>query len=109
MKMNMKDVETAFRDYWKIAEHYGKQIELDKLKEECGELVDAIREHETMKTSGALEHMQEECADVLLCIAHIGYLTGGTTRILYHVRMKIERQFKRMSAEAREAVRRRIE
>lgn len=109
MKIKTKDIETAFRGYWKIAEHYGKQIELDKLKEECGELVDAIKEDETMKTSKSLEHLWEECADVLLCIAHIGYLTGGTARILYHVRMKIERQFKRMSAEASEAVRRRIE
>lgn len=107
--MNIEEAIGNFDGFEEIAKHYGKDIELEKLKEECKELILAVEDYQIDGTEKTLDHLWEECGDVLLCIAHIGFLTHGTMQMTEWVRSKIERQKKRMSREASRATRNAIE
>lgn len=107
--MNIEEAIANFEGFEDIAKHYGIDIELGKLMEECKELVNAVEDYTIDGTDKTLDHLWEECGDVLLCIAHIGFLTHGTMQITEWVKKKIERQKRRMSKEASRATRNAIE
>lgn len=49
-----------------IFNHFGEEAQLEKLKEEVNEFIEAVQ-------SGDIAHMEEEYADVMVCMAQFMY------------------------------------
>lgn len=76
-----------------IAMFYGNKNQYDKLKEELGELIEAIDEDN-------LEHIAEEIADVEIMLEQIKYLSNLYETVKLQKEYKIMRQLQRVHKEA---------
>lgn len=82
----------------KIADHYGKESQLDILQEECAELVQAVSKY---RRGGSYHLIMEEMADVKIMIEQIEYLNSDTeNQLISQIREgKLDRQIKRIREE----------
>lgn len=85
------------RDIYFIADHYGTLGQLNKTKEECQELIDAIAGYLENRESRA--HIAEEIADVKVMLTQIEYLLHSEYEVEGMMRYKVDRQLKRIEAE----------
>lgn len=51
-----------------ILDHYGKEGQLWKLQEECGELIEAVNEMKQFECEQTVKHYIEELADVTIMV-----------------------------------------
>lgn len=58
-----------------IFNHFGEEAQLEKLKEEVNEFIEAVQ-------SGDVAHMEEEYADVMVCMAQFMYGKGLSESIV---------------------------
>lgn len=73
-----------------IADHYGKEHQLEKCKEELGELIEALG-------GSSNTHIVKEIADVEIMISQIKYLRDiPTKRVDFVKKYKIQRQLQRI-------------
>ena len=73
-----------------IRHHYGREIILNKCKEELQELIDAINKND-------YENVHEEVADVYNILSHIkAYYNIAEYEIVERQKYKAKRQLKRM-------------
>lgn len=79
-----------------IAEHYGKDHQLLKMSEECGELSTAIARFILKPTNETYENLVEEMADVKIMIRQMEHLLGVEDEVVNTQVKKIMRQLKRM-------------
>lgn len=80
-----------------IADHYGKEKQLDMLQEECAELIQAISKY---KRNGSTQKIIEEIADVKIMIEQIEYLLLCGNDVDKIKEIKLERQIERIESEA---------
>lgn len=92
-KMNSQDA-TALKS---IADHYGKESQLIKLQEECGELWGAI--HSYVKDAFPPCFIAEEIADVSIMIDQVIYLMGLEDEVDEQITYKLRRQIERIKNE----------
>lgn len=91
-------------DVKRIADHYGLDVEYDKLIEEMDELKEAMETwgggSRNVSEGEALDGMAEETADVEICLHHIKHLMGKEFRaqVADYRKQKIARQLERMEA-----------
>ena len=85
------------RDIYFIADHYGTLGQLNKTKEECQELIDAIDGYLHKQDSRA--HIAEEIADVRVMLMQLEYLLDIEPEVEVMMRYKVDRQLKRIEAE----------
>lgn len=76
-----------------IADHYGKEKQLDMLIEECAELIQAISKYNRGKSFNCVA---EEIADVEIMIEQIKYLFLCGEDVAKIKEQKIDRQIKRI-------------
>lgn len=100
-----EDIELTMKAS-QIIEHYGIQNQMDKLKEECAELIAAVIRCDIADDSGGvnqelLDHAYEETADVILVLEQIvGAMSAKAGRKLAQIAMaKADRQLKRIEEE----------
>lgn len=78
-------------------EHFGTSVELDKAKEECGELIEQI---ELAKEGAAsLENIIDEIADVKVMLAQLEIIFDCSGAVEDRVEYKINRQMERIEKE----------
>lgn len=75
-----------------IANHYGKEHQLEKCKEELNELIEAIDSKDE-------ESVKEEIADVEIMINQVKYLMCAERLVELYKDYKIQRQFIRIAKE----------
>lgn len=85
------------RDIYFIADHYGTLSQLNKTKEECQELIDAIDGYLHKQDSRA--HIAEEIADVKIMLIQLEYLLHSEYEVEGMMKKKVDRQLKRIEAE----------
>lgn len=90
MNQIRKDIET-------IADHYGPEHQLEKLKEELRELISAVSDIQLGFTQERADHLAEEIVDVEIMIAQIKVLIPTVEHLNYGWKlMKIGRQLNRI-------------
>lgn len=82
-----------------IADHYGKDHQLLKFAEECGELQTAIARFILNPTEENYENLVEEIADVEIMCEQNKYLLGAEKEVNSIQAWKIDRQLKRMETD----------
>ena len=82
-----------------IADHYGKNHQLLKMAEECGELQTAIARYILNPTEENYRNLVEEIADVQIMCAQNVYLLDADDEATSIRAMKLDRQLKRMENE----------
>lgn len=83
----------------KIAERYGRFIEMNKLKEELTELkVEADIATRSVPTRPQ-DNMWSEMADVINCILHVAMQWDKVDEVLKEMDRKLDRQIERMENE----------
>lgn len=83
-----------------IANHYGKDHQLEKFDEELQELVEAKAEYDNDPYDDEkLGHFIEECADVMIMINHAVRLTRMETILNDVLHYKVSRQLLRILEE----------
>lgn len=75
-----------------IADHYGKEHQLEKCKEELNELIEAIDSKDE-------ESVKEEIADVEIMINQVKYLMCAERLVELYKDYKIQRQLMRIAKE----------
>ena len=87
----------------KIAEYYGFDEQIEKLKEEVGELRCAIDNFQADDKADNMAHVWEEAADVIILLKQLLYLGDETDRHMFKAMMefKINRQLQRIEEEKR--------
>jgi NTP pyrophosphatase (non-canonical NTP hydrolase) len=75
-----------------IADHYGKEHQLEKCKEELNELIEAIDSRDE-------ESVKEEIADVEIMINQVKYLMCAERLVELYKDYKIQRQLTRIAKE----------
>lgn len=75
-----------------IADHYGKEHQLEKCKEELNELIEAIDSRDE-------ESVKEEIADVEIMINQVKYLMCAERLVELYKDYKIARQLRRIAEE----------
>ena len=75
-----------------IANHYGKEHQLEKCKEELNELIEAIDSKDE-------ESVKEEIADVEIMINQVKYLMCAERLVELYKDYKIQRQLTRIAKE----------
>lgn len=80
-----------------IINHYGVNHQLNKLKEECDELKQAIIDYEN--THENIDHVAEEMSDVLNLIEQVSLHQNLTKKLVDYKRYKLLRQLYRMKNE----------
>lgn len=75
-----------------IADHYGKEHQLEKCKEELNELIEAIDSRDE-------ESVKEEIADVEIMINQVKYLMCAERLVELYKDYKIQRQLRRIAEE----------
>ena len=83
------------KDIKKIAEHFRADTQLDKLREEALELVEAIDEC-YLPIGYPNEHLLEELADTRLMIKQVNYLIGSEKLVDKIEKQKIARTLERI-------------
>lgn len=86
----------------KIAEHYGKDSQLDILQEECSELIQAVSKYRRSNDIEVFKkmHIEEEIADVEIMISQIKHLLEISERDIKAIKdTKLERQLDRIKEE----------
>jgi len=84
----------------KLIKHFDKKygrssgFRLDKLKEECMELFDAIENYELYCNDQSYDHLLDEMSDVLAVITHVASIFNGTSDDL--LELAIEKSEKRV-------------
>lgn len=76
----------------RIADHYGRNLQILKCIEEMAELTQAL-------LKGDEKHIAEEMADVGIMLEQVEYLLGNAGLIGIMREMKIERQIRRIEEE----------
>ena len=86
-----------------IADYYGYEDQIDKLKEEVEELRCAIDDYQTDETADRAAHLWEEAADVAILLQQLLYLADETDCNMFKAMMefKINRQLQRIEDEKR--------
>lgn len=75
-----------------IYNHFGEEAQLEKLREEVEELIEAIKEKD-------LQHITEEIADVYVVIAQIESIYGiDTNEVIEICETKMERTLERIKS-----------
>ena len=88
------------KDIWR---HYGKDNQLDKLREECKELQMAVRKYQEFPNSiRNLNHMAEEIADVQIMIDQVKENMSLYDQVNDWTTFKFERIRKRIDEEKEE-------
>ena len=94
-------------DIERIADHYGLQHQLDKLREELGELDTAALcvEMDIMRRDGfvppeTIDALVDELADVSVMLQQIMHLTNTHDAVRERIQFKVNRQLERIAAEA---------
>ena len=85
------------RDIYSIADHYGTLGQLNKTKEECQELIEAIIGYLIGQDGRA--HIAEEIADVKIMLTQLEYLLHSEYEVEGKMKKKVDRQLKRIEAE----------
>ena len=85
------------RDIYFIADHYGTLGQLNKTKEECQELIEAIIGYLIGQDGRA--HIAEEIADVRVMLMQLEFLLDIEPEVEGMMRYKVDRQIKRIEAE----------
>lgn len=87
----------------KIAEYYGFDEQVEKLKEEVGELRCAIDDFQADNKADNMAHVWEEAADVIILLKQLLYLGDETDKKMFNAMMefKINRQLQRIEDEKR--------
>lgn len=100
--MNEKQLEQIKQ----IADYYGKQRQINKAMEECGELVQMLAKYNSILMGDMLVdqkettiNITEELADVLVCIKQIAYLLKIEDPVKGFIDYKITRQLDRIEDE----------
>lgn len=76
----------------KIFEHFGEEAQLGKLQEEVTEFIEAVR-------SRNIEHMEEEYADVLVCLTQFFFSKGlSESNVMSITTQKTVRTLERMKS-----------
>ncbi len=90
-----------------IAQHYGLENQLDKLREELGELDTAIHcaELDMILNNGQIPPetigaLVDELADVSVMLQQIMHLTNTHDAVRERIHFKVNRQLERIAAEA---------
>lgn len=83
----------------KIAGHYSKFIELNKLKEELNELELETNIATRNVPTNPPENMWSEMADVINCIIHVAMQWDKVDDVLLEIDRKLDRQIERMGNE----------
>ena len=86
-----------------IADYYGYEDQIDKLKEEVEELRCAIDDYRTDETADRAAHLWEEAADVAILLQQLLYLADETDCNMFKAMMefKVNRQLARIEEEKR--------
>ena len=86
-----------------IADYYGYEDQIDKLKEEVEELRCAIDDYQTDETADRAAHLWEEVADVAILLQQLLYLADETDCNMFKAMMefKVNRQLARIEDEKR--------
>lgn len=91
----------------KVADHYGREHQIVKLAEECGELIRAICKYRLTPMVDLVNCEKEpmyslvdEIADVEIMIEQVKYLFDIGIEINEHKWMKVHRQLERMKEDA---------
>lgn len=93
--LRKKDYKSHCASIKKIADHFGKNGQLNKFKEEVFELLEACMDYDT--DMGNIEHIEEEIADVLIVLEQLCYLYNvNILNINKNVCMKLKRTEKRI-------------
>lgn len=94
-------------DIERIADHYGLQHQLKKLREELGELDIAALcvEMDIMRRDGfappeTIDALVDELADVSVMLQQIMHLTNTHDAVRERIQFKVNRQLERIAAEA---------
>lgn len=86
-----------------IIRHYGYRHQLKKLNEEVFELIEAIRDYNTVFKNVSKEHVEEEFADVMVLLMQLEYYFELNDRNIAEImQQKINRQLERMKEESEE-------
>lgn len=83
------------RDLKYIADHYGKEHQLEKCKEELNELIEAIDSRDSRDDEAIIE----EIADVEIMIDQVKYLMCAERLVELYKDYKIQRQLTRIAKE----------
>lgn len=81
----------------RIADMYGKELQLIVLMEECGELIQACSKQLRRKDK-SINNLIEELADVRIMIEQIEHLYGIKSLVEDEMEYKLIRQLERMKA-----------
>lgn len=84
----------------RIADHYGLDLQLDMLQEECAELVQAVSKYRRGKCSEI--GLAEEMADVYIMLEQIRYLLNNQPEVKDWINFKVTRQLLRIKGETHE-------
>lgn len=85
-----------------IFEYYGEKNQLNKATEEAGELIQAIAKYRNEPSEENLNHLAEECADVLIMIQQLKEITGD--KVDEFIQQKLNRQLKRIEDEQKKPI-----
>lgn len=98
--------EKQIQQIQQIADYYGKQRQINKAMEECGELVQMLAKYNSILMGDMLVdqkettiNMADEIADVIVCIKQIAYLLKIENPVKGFVDYKITRQLDRIADE----------
>ena len=85
-----------WQDLKSILDHYGERHQLEKLKEECMELIDAIDSFVKNNNIRTADHLLEEMADVKVVIDEFRTVDAYDSIIRGIAVYKVDRQLKRI-------------
>lgn len=83
-----------------ISEHYSRENQLEKCKEELGELLAELEHAEIINGKMVLPgNTWSECADVIIMVSQIAMQNGKEDAVREQMEYKLERQLKRIEEE----------
>lgn len=83
-----------------ISEHYSRENQLEKCKEELGELLAELEHAEIINGKMVLPgNTWSECADVIIMVSQIAMQHGKEDAVRQQMEYKLERQLRRMEDE----------
>lgn len=83
-----------------ISEHYSRENQLEKCKEELGELLAELEHAEIINGKMVLPgNTWSECADVIIMVSQIAMQHGKEDAVKEQMEYKLERQLKRIEEE----------